>query len=375
MSYTVIQWGTGYTGRYALEFVLKNPAFELLGLKVFTEHKEGCDAGELVGLEPVGVIATRDRDTLIGMDADCVVFMPRDPFGDPSVQGPHDEAWVDDLVAILASGKNVVSPLAPPTNYVHFTHGEAFRKKLDDACERGRSTVLFAGLDPGFLSDALAVTMAGAVAEITAIRTWEMLDYGAYTEADVLASLGLGIRPDQVDAAALEVIKPTWGGSIHLMAQALGVEVESLEIEPDVYLSPETFTTAGGMLIEAGTIGAIRWKLSGIVDGQPKLSINHVTRMGPQMAPDWPNVGTVGGYRIEIDAFPPFVGEFPLALPGGTGSSFDDALVMTAARVVNAIQTVVEASPGYKTFLELPPLAGQNAMAAARTPAIRKVNE
>jgi hypothetical protein len=75
-------------------------------------------------------------------------------------------------------------------------------------------------------------------------------------------------------------------------------------------------------------------------------------------------VGAKGGYRIEIDAFPPFVGEFPMALPGGTGDSFDDALVMTAARTVNAIQTVVQAGPGYKTFLDLPPLTGRNALAA-----------
>jgi 4-hydroxy-tetrahydrodipicolinate reductase len=131
-----------------------------------------------------------------------------------------------------------------------------------------------------------------------------------------------------------------------------------------MYLSPKTFTTPGGLLVEEGTIGAIRWTLSGIVDGEPRLSINHVSRMGADMAPDWPNVGDVGGYRVELDSFPPFVGEFPMALPGGTGSSFDDALVMTAARTVNAIQTVVEAAPGYRTVLDLPPLMGRNALAA-----------
>jgi 4-hydroxy-tetrahydrodipicolinate reductase len=105
------------------------------------------------------------------------------------------------------------------------------------------------------------------------------------------------------------------------------------------------------------------------VGGKPLLNINHVTRMAPDMAPDWPSVGEAGGYRIEIDSYPPFVGEFEMARPGGTGSSFDDAMAMTAARCVNAIQTVVQASPGYKTILDLPPLTGQNSVAASVAPA------
>jgi hypothetical protein len=46
-------------------------------------------------------------------------------------------------------------------------------------------------------------------------------------------------------------------------------------------------------------------------------------------------------------------GEFPLALPGGTGFALDDAVVMTAARCVNAVAAVVGAPPGYRTVNEL----------------------
>jgi 4-hydroxy-tetrahydrodipicolinate reductase len=364
MPHTVIQWGAGFTGRYPLEEVLKNRALQLVGLKVFTDGKDGRDAGELVGLQPAGILATRDRDVILSTDADVVLFMPRDPFGDPSLGGPQAEAWLNDLLDILASGKNIVSSLAPPTHWVHLVKGAAFRQKIDDACDAGHSTAFFAGLDPGYFTDALAVSMAAAVSQITAIRSREIVDYGGYTEPDVIYSLGLGVHPDKYSTAALEAIKPGWGGSVQLMAQALGVEVERLEIEPEVYVSPRTFTSSGGTLVEAGAIGAVRWRLSGIVGGQPKISVNHVNRMAPDMAPEWPSVGAVGGYRIEIDGYPPLVGDFPLGLPGGTNSVLDDAMVMTAARMVNAIQTVIEASPGYKTFLDLPPLTGQNALAA-----------
>jgi hypothetical protein len=51
-----------------------------------------------------------------------------------------------------------------------------------------------------------------------------------------------------------------------------------------------------------------------------------------------------------------------MGLPGGTGSSFTDAMAMTAARCVNSIEAVVRAPSGYQTFLSLPPLGGRNAL-------------
>ena len=115
-----------------------------------------------------------------------------------------------------------------------------------------------------------------------------------------------------------------------------------------------------------GTIAGIRFSISGIVGGQPVFVINHVTRMRADIGPDWPTVGDAGGYRVEIDSYPPFVGDFPMALPGGTGSSFADAMAMTAARCVNAIDAIVAATPGYKTFLDLKPLVGQHTIKLPR---------
>ena len=86
--------------------------------------------------------------------------------------------------------------------------------------------------------------------------------------------------------------------------------------------------------------------------------------MGQDMAPDWARLGRDGGYRIEIDAYPPFHGEFPMGLPGGAGTSFDDALVTTASRCVNAIASVVDACPGYRTLNELAPIGGRFSFAA-----------
>ena len=61
MAYRVIQWATGAVGSLALKEIIRHPDLELVGVLVYSEEKEGKDAGELVGLDPTGVLATRSR--------------------------------------------------------------------------------------------------------------------------------------------------------------------------------------------------------------------------------------------------------------------------------------------------------------------------
>jgi hypothetical protein len=92
----VIQWGTGSVGREALRAVLESPELELAGVRVYSAEKDGADAGALCGLPPAGVRATRDFDAILRLPADCVCYAPR-------------SASLDEVCALLASGKNVVA--------------------------------------------------------------------------------------------------------------------------------------------------------------------------------------------------------------------------------------------------------------------------
>src|SRR5689334_1797265 len=71
--YRVAQWATGRIGVMSLRELIRSPQFELVGVFVHSEAKEGKDAGELCGRPPVGVQATRDIDKIIAARPDCVV--------------------------------------------------------------------------------------------------------------------------------------------------------------------------------------------------------------------------------------------------------------------------------------------------------------
>ena len=71
----VIQWATGIVGRHALAAMVDHPDLEVVGVLVYSEDKAGRDGGELCGIGPIGVTATKDRDEILALEADCVLYM------------------------------------------------------------------------------------------------------------------------------------------------------------------------------------------------------------------------------------------------------------------------------------------------------------
>ena len=53
--YKVIQWATGTTGNASLKSIIRNPRLELVGVKVYSDEKNGVDAGDLIDDEPEDV--------------------------------------------------------------------------------------------------------------------------------------------------------------------------------------------------------------------------------------------------------------------------------------------------------------------------------
>jgi hypothetical protein len=96
MTYRVIQWMTGDVGQVGIRHFAENPVFDLVGVLVHSEDKVGKDAGEIAGIAPIGVAATDDIESIVGMDADCVFYTPV-------------IMDTETVCRLLRSGKNVVT--------------------------------------------------------------------------------------------------------------------------------------------------------------------------------------------------------------------------------------------------------------------------
>ncbi len=117
--------------------------------------------GELVGRPRLGVAATADADTLIALDADCVIYTPR--IGD-----------LDEVCRLLSSGKNVVT-----TVFLFYPHrlSPADRDRLDSApAAKAAPPCTPARINPGNLSGALPLALSGMSRTIEKVTLQERAD-------------------------------------------------------------------------------------------------------------------------------------------------------------------------------------------------------
>jgi hypothetical protein len=347
VSYRVIQWSTGNVGGFALRAILHHPELELAGLWVHSEKKAGRDAGELCGLDPVGVAATRDAEALLASDADCVVYTAT---ADLRIM----EA-LDDVCRILRAGKNVVS-----SSLVSLVHpgqlGPQVQQRLEEACREGNASFFTSGIDPGFANDVLPLTLSGLCEHWREIRIREVVNYATYDQPEVvLGTMGFGKPMDSTPVILIPgALTMAWGGTIRLLAQGLGLELDEVRQHYECLPAPRDLETPMGTIAE-GTRAALRFEVAGVVGGQPRLVVEHVTRMHDDLAPDWPR--SDGGYQVIIEGVPRMV--CTLDMEDEHGDHAVGGVVLTATRLVNAIPAVVAAEPRPLTALDLPLITGR----------------
>lgn len=341
-----VVWGTGNVGRAAIRSVDAHPQLELAAVLVAAPDKVGRDAGELAraGRE-LGVAATDDVDAVLGAAPGAVVY---------AVSGDirPDEAAAD-VARALCTGAVVVTPSlyamydprsAPPEQ----------REPLAAATIEGRTALFVSGIDPGWGNDVLPLLMSGLGSTITGVRCQEIFDYSSYDQPDSVRYLvGMGQPMDEVPPMVAPTV-PTmvWGGQIRLMARALGVELEALRETLDRRPLETTVSNSMGAF-EAGTQGALRFEVQGIVDGEPVIVIEHVTRIDPTCAPDWPQPpeGGDGAHRVVIEGRPRIEVTIEATDEDGRAGGGNATAV---GRLVNAIPWLRAAEPGIYDALDVP---------------------
>jgi len=347
--YKVIVWATGTIGQYAIKTIVDRPNLELVGVWVHSESKAGRDAGELAGMDPVGVLATNDADELLASDADAVIYL-----------GPYPtraKECRDDFVKILRAGKDLVTTAVPGLVYGHGSLLESFFQPIVDAAIDGGSTVFSSGVEPGFGCDLLPIALITMSHSVYSVRGLEITDYSEYpVVSDVHEMFGLGQPMDyQGGLRTPGLITMGWGAAVTMVGDALGVEFD--EIRESCEFAPATRRVeTASVVVEEGTAGAVWSRCIGMFDGQEVVTIEHIDRMAEDFAPDWPTgrEGDVKGvWRVIVDGEPSIDCEFKVAHNPGENHSLQ-GLVATGMRALNAIPWVCEAEPGLTDALHLP---------------------
>jgi hypothetical protein len=338
------------TGIEALRAIIADPELELVGLLTTTPEKVGRDAGDLCEMPATGVVATGDVEDILALRPDCFCYC--------GTAVGREKSAIEDMARLLAAGINVVTistipmiyaPAAPP----------AWFDTLERACRSGGASFYASGSEPGVCSLNIPAAMLGGAGRID---KYEMSLYAldldrSYPIWEVLHdSMGFGQPQGYVPArVASGKVRSDWSTIIRYLADILGYELDDIALEWETLVAQEELQTEIQVLPK-GTISGHRWKLSGMVAGQAKISVEYIAAFSSTPWPShWPERRDGMFFRVKGR---PSV-ELRLAFdPDPEDRGKRSPLAFTAMAVVNAIPRVVEAPSGVITD----PITGRGAV-------------
>ncbi len=261
----VVQWATGGVGRAAIEGVLSHPDLALAGAFVHSPEKLGRDVGEVLGLGELGVRTVGSLEEVCALDADVVVYAPL---------VPND----DEVVALLRSGKDVVTPVG----WIYPNPDKV--AAIEEACRAGGSTLHGTGIHPGGITERFPLMVSGVSARVTHVRAEEFSDIRTYGAPDVVRHvMGFGGTP--ADALASPMAALLGGGfksSVRMVVAEMGFATDPrIETIQEVAVATAPIESPIGP-IEPGLVAARRFHWRALVDGEPVVTATVNWLMGEE---------------------------------------------------------------------------------------------
>ena len=353
MTKRIVVWGTGFVGKMVIAEVVKHPLFELVGVGVSNPDKVGRDVGEICGLAaPLGLTATDDVDALIDLKPDALVH-----YGPTAA---HADANIALITRFLRAGIDVCSTaMTPwvwptmhlnPPNWIAAHHRGMRARRILVLHHRHRSRLrerpVSDDADGPVLGGAQGarVRAAGLHQLLGRLRARDGHRQAAGAPGDVRDArhprLRLG-RNGSDDRAC--------GGHHarrdHHHVRQMG-DAHRAQDRPRASFAP-------------GNVAAVRFTINGVYQGETRIQLEHVNRIGDDAAPDWPSGNENDVYRVDIEGTPSIFQETAFRFTDGSGRDAAAAgCLATGMRALNAVPAVNDLSPGWVTPLDLPLIAG-----------------
>lgn len=332
MTIRVIQWATGAIGRVVLRHVIDSPELELVGLKVHSPDKVGRDAGEIVRRGDTGVLATDQMDEILELDADVVLHIP--------LNGESPDEHVEDIEALLRSGKNVITT-------VGFTYPRAVSMersaRLEAAARAGDATLLGYGMNPGFMAERLGVLLTGMCTQVKSLSVQETYDCTPVASPGFIYDLcGFGVTEEEYwesSSGRTKFFASLFGETLGYLIDTLQMPVDRIEEEHRAVVADTDVQTAAGVVPE-GTVRGVVWQWHAMNGDNQVFTVRMVWFTGE------PEEGWRDGWQIRIDGAPRVHMDLEWLDPIGLPEKSKAVQYATAGPVVRAIPEVVAAEPG-----------------------------
>jgi len=330
----VIQVGLGPIGKQVTRYLLQRKAFDLVGAFDVGPGKTGRDVGELAGLPPLGVPVVPNWSQVEQLGASVAIVT--------TVSGLLD--CQRQILQAVESGLHVVST-CEELAYPWRTQPE-ISAEIDRAARKHSVAVLGTGVNPGFLMDFLPIAMSGVCLNVGKIVV-ERIQDASRRRLPFQEKIGAGLTLQEFERRVREKKLRHVGltESMHMIAARLGWTLDRTEdvIEPVVSRAgggTDAFAINPGDAIGVSQVGR-GWH------GDREL-IRMVFRA---------TIGEPEAYdRILIEGTP----NIDVRVAGGINGD-----IATCAITVNAVPSIMAASPGLRTMADIAPISCFNASGSA----------
>ena len=320
----VIHYGLGPIGLATAKLILTKPNMEIVGAVDIAKEMVGKDLGEILGQKPLGVHVTDNAERLFSkVQADVVVH----------TAGSRLKRIFGQVEEILKGGKNVVSSaeellFATPEN-------AEMSARIDKLAREKGVTVLGTGVNPGFVMDALPLTLTGVCHEVREVHVERVVDAGTRRHP-LQRKIGAGMTPALFREKVAEKAMGHVGlrESLYLIADRLHFVLDEVRESVEPVIAEKPLKTAYFEL-KPGDVAGIRNIGEGIKGGKKILTLDLRMYIGAEAPYDAVHIVGTPDLRLRIEG----------------GVAGDEA---TAAMLVNSIPAVIAAAPGLVTVKDLP---------------------
>ncbi len=319
--------GIGPLGQMVVRYTIERGCFRIVGAVDADPRKAGKDLGELCGIEPLGItVHSTLSDALAKRSADVALLTTVS-----SLVG------IESQVAELAqAGLSIVSTCEEL--FFPWKTNPEVAGRIDQMCVQNAVACVGTGVNPGYLMDLLPTFLTGLCQDVRKVEVWRIQD-ASVRRVPFQQKIGAGLTLEEFElkkkAGTLRHVGLP--ESVDFIAHRLGWKLDRSEETLEPVIAEEEIDS-GYKPIARGMARGVHQVGRGFVGDREVITLNFKAAVGEPESYD----------QVHIDGEPPIQSK----IAGGVNGD-----IATCAITLNAVRSILQASPGLKTMADIPPIA------------------
>jgi len=323
----IVHVGIGPIGQKMVRYAVGRGCFNIVGAVDPDPDKAGKDLGELCGINPLGITVSSNLDD--------------------AIQGEMPEVAIVTTVSSVVAFESQIVELAKAKLHIVSTCEELFypwntqpelSSRIDEICRENGVVCLGTGVNPGYLMDFLPTVITAPCQNVKKVEVWRVQD-ASVRRIPFQQKIGAGLTLEEFEVKKKSGTLRHVGlpESVDFIAKRLGWKLDKNTESLEPVIAEKDINT-GYKPITKGMACGVHQVGRGFIGDKEVIALNFKAAVGEPESYE----------QVHINGEP----EIQSIITGGVNGD-----IATCAITLNAVRSVLAASPGLKTMGDIPPVA------------------